>query len=196
MKMHSKTRWGMMIGFSLASILVLGILQSKAELNAPSAFTSVEASGPFASGDATNKGGVVYVTLPSTNTGSQFAQWVPVYNPTASAIAAGTVLVSSNVAGGVAYINAGAATNDLTTVCGVAAESIAATSRGWMIPRGGGYAVVKATGIVTIGQVLVTTAAAAGYATGVTAPTTGADFGVAISSNQTQAGGVVLAILH
>lgn len=135
------------------------------------------------------------VTMPTTSTASNFSTWLPVYNPTSSSIAAGTVLVSSNVAGGVGYVNVAAATTDLTTVVGVAAEAIAAASKGWMVPRGGGYAVVLTTGTVTIGQVLVTTTSVAGYATGTGTPTTGADFGTALSVG-TAAGGSVVALLH
>lgn len=152
----------------------------------------VAAVGPWKRGNTTTG---TAVTMPTTTTGSNFAGWVPVYNPTGSSIAAGTVLISSDVANGVAYVNSAPATTDLTTIIGVAAEAIAATSKGWMVPRGGGYAVVKTTGTVNIGDTLVSTTSAAGYLTGDATPTTGADVGTALSAG-TAAGGSILALLH
>lgn len=148
-------------------------------------------AGPRLSGNS-----LTAPTLPTTTTGSYFANWVPVYNPTSSAIAAGTVLVSSNVAGGVAYVAPSPATTDLTTVCGVAAEAIAALSKGWMVPRGGGYAVLNATGTVAIGDTLTSTATYAGGAGADSTPTTGADFATAMSAKSGANAGTVLAILH
>lgn len=132
------------------------------------------------------------ITLPSSSA-SVYAHMVPVYNPTGSSIALGTPLISSTTGAG--YINSAAATTDLTTIVGVAGYAIAGTSRGWMIPRGGGYAVVRTTGTVTIGMNLVSTTSAAGYLTGTSAPTTGADVATAMTTG-TAAGGTVLAIMH
>lgn len=151
---------------------------------------TVTIAGPLKSGN--NYTGAS-VTLPTTTTGSNFGKWVPVLN-IGAAVTQGTVLVSSNVAGGIAYVNTGAATTALTTVVGVAAESIASGAKGWMVPLGGGYAVVKTTGTVNIGDVLVTTTSSAGYLTGNATPVTGSDIAVAMSVG-TSAGGTILAIM-
>jgi hypothetical protein len=132
-------------------------------------------------------------TLPTTTTGSNFSHWVPVYNPTGSTIAAGTVLIASDT--GTGYINVAPATTDLLNTVGVAAESIATVSNGWMVPRGAGLAVVLTTGTVSIGNVVVTTVSAAGYLTGDTTPTAEASVGVALSAG-TASGGSTLVLLH
>lgn len=145
---------------------------------------------------ATKRGGsstISAVTLPTTTTASNFSQWLPVYNVGSAAAVQGSVLCSSNT--GTGYVQVCPATTGATNVVGVAAEAIATVSNGWMVPRGGGYAVVKTTGTVNIGDLLVSTSSASGYATGNTAPTSGTDFGTAMSAG-TAAGGSIVAILH
>lgn len=144
--------------------------------------------GPFAFGNSRTA-----PTLPTTTTGSNFSFQLPVYNPTSSSIAAGSVLIASDT--GTGYVNKAPATDDLTTIIGVAASAISATSKGWMIPRGGGLAVVLTTGTVSIGHTLVSTAASAGYLIGDPTPTTGADVGTALTAG-TAAGGSTLVLLH
>lgn len=133
------------------------------------------------------------VTLPTTSTGSNFAHWIPVYNPSSSAISAGAVLIASNT--GVGYVQT-VAVLATTTVLGVAAESIAATSKGWMVPRGGGYAIVLTSGAINVGDVLVTTGTSAGRFGVNNSPTTGTDVAVAVSSAPTGSAGSVLAIMR
>lgn len=132
------------------------------------------------------------ITLPSA-TSAVYNNLLPVYNPTGSSIAAGTPLISSNTGAG--YVNSSPATSDLTTIIGVAAYTISGTSRGWMVPRGGGYAVVKTTGTVTIGQNLVSTITAAGYLTGSSTPAAGSAVATAMTTG-TASGGTVLAVMH
>lgn len=153
---------------------------------------TVTLAGPLKSG---NNYTATSITLPTTTTGSNFAHWLPVTNIGTSALVQGDVVVSSNVSGGVVYVQKAPATTDLTTVVGVAAEAIAAGAKGWMVPRGGGYAVVKTTGTVTIGDTLVSTSSASGYLTGDSTPTSGADVGTALSVG-TAAGGTIIALLH
>lgn len=146
--------------------------------------------GPARRGNTATGSGV---TLPTTTTGSNFASWVPIYNAGSTALAQGDVIMASNT--GTGYGIKGTATSGLTSIIGVAAEAISATTNGWMVPRGGGYAVVKTTGTVNIGDLLVSTISAAGYLTGSTSPTSGTDVGTALSAG-TAGGGTILAILH
>lgn len=132
------------------------------------------------------------LTLPTVTTGSNFALWVPAKN-IGPAVTQGDVLIASNT--GTGYVQISTSVTDLTSVVGVAAESIASGAIGWIVPRAGGYAIVHTTGTVNIGQVLVTTVTASGYATGTATPTSGADFATAMSAG-TASGGTVLAILH
>jgi len=146
-------------------------------------------SGPHKFG---NNATATSVTVPTVTTGSNFSTYVPVYNVGAAATQ-GDVLIASNT--GTGYVAVAPATTDLTSIVGVSAGSIASGAIGWMIPRGGGFAVVKTTGTVSIGDTLVSTSSAAGYLTGDATPTTGADVATAMSAG-TAAGGTVLAILH
>lgn len=132
------------------------------------------------------------VTLPTTTTGANFSHWIPVYN-VGPAVTQGDVLIASNT--GTGYVRSQPGTSGLTTVVGIAAEAIASGAKGWMCARGGGYAVVHTTGTVNIGDCLVSSATAVGYAGGSATPTTGTDFGTAMSAG-TAAGGSVLAVLH
>lgn len=131
------------------------------------------------------------VTLPTVATGSQFGTWIPAYNA-GPAVTQGTVMCSSTT--GTAYVGICTASSGLTSVAGVAAESIASATKGWIIPLGGGYAVVKTTGTVAIGDVLVTTVSAAGYLATNNTPTSGTAVAVAMSAG-TAAGGTALAIM-
>lgn len=150
---------------------------------------TVTIAGPLKS---SNNYTATSVTLPTTVTGSNFAHWVPVTN-IGPAVVQGEVLIASNT--GTGYVRSQPGTTALTTVVGVAAEAIASGAKGWMVPRGGGFAIVRTTGTVNIGDTIVSSATAVGYAGGTATPTTGTDFGTAMSAG-TAAGGVILAILH
>lgn len=152
---------------------------------------AVTIAGPLKSGNNYTGSSV---TLPTTSTGAKFAHWVPVYNPTGSSIAAGTILIASNT--GTGYVQPVPSVLSTTTVVGVAAEAIASVTKGWMIPLGGGYAIVLTSGTVAIGDVLVTTGTSAGRAGPNNTPTSGTDIGVAVSASGTSTGGSVLAILR
>lgn len=129
-------------------------------------------------------------TLPTNSTASQFSNWVPVYNPTGSSIPVGTVLIASNT--GIGYVNSAAATIDITGIVGIAAEAISATSNGWMIPRGGGYAVALTTGTIAIGDVLVTSGTVAGRLGVDNTPTTGADVAIAMEAGDAAGDSIVV----
>jgi len=145
--------------------------------------------GPVKQGDS---GTGASVTLPTTTTGSNFGNWVPVYN-VGSAVIQGQLLISSNT--GTAYVMGAPATLDLLNVVGVAAESIASGAKGWMVPRGGGYAVVLASGAVNIGDVLISSGASAGYAWSDVSLTVGSGVARAMSSKSAGSGAGVLAIM-
>lgn len=150
---------------------------------------STQSSGPTRYG---NNASIASVTMPSILTGSQFAQQVPVYN-VGAAVTLGDVLIASNT--GTGYVMAGIASSGLTNVVGVAAASIASGAKGWMVPLGGGYAVVHTTGTVAIGDVLVTTVSAAGYLATNNSPGAGTTVAKAMSAG-TAAGGSTLAIMQ
>lgn len=141
--------------------------------------------GPVLSGDSDTS-----PTLPTSATASYYANWVPVYNPLSSSIAAGTVLVSSNT--GIGYVRPAGATIDLTGVVGVAAETIGAASKGWMVPRGGGYAMALTTGTIAIGDVLITSGTVAGRLGPDSTPTTGADIAVAMEAGDAAGDSIVV----
>lgn len=132
-------------------------------------------------------------TLPTTTTGSNFGDWVPVYN-VGAAVIQGQLLISSNT--GTAFVAGGPATQDLTNIVGVAAEAIASGAKGWMVPRGGGYAVILGSGTIAIGDILVSSAAAAGYGWSDNTPTAGASIGRAMSTNTSGSGNPILAIME
>ncbi len=150
---------------------------------------STQSAGPTRYG---NNALVTSVTMPSTLTGSQFAQQVPVYN-VGAAVTLGDVLISSNT--GTGYVMIAPALSDQKNVVGVAAASIASGAKGWMVPLGGGYAVIHTTGTVAIGDILVTTITASGYATTNNSPTSGTIVGKAMSAG-TASGGSTLAIMQ
>lgn len=145
--------------------------------------------GPIKQGDS---GTGASATLPTTTTGSNFSKWVPVYN-VGAAVIRGEILISSNT--GTGYVRGGPATTDLTSVVGVAAEAIASGAKGWMVPRGAGYAIVLASGAVSIGDILVSSASWAGYAGVDNTPTDGAEIARAMSAKSTGSGAGVLAIM-
>lgn len=146
--------------------------------------------GPIKQGNSGLGSGV---TLPTTTTGSNFGDWVPVFN-VGAAVTQGDVLMSSNT--GTAYVAVCTATSGLKTIVGVAAESIASGANGWMVPLGGKYAIVHATNTVTYGDILVTTSAAAGYLATNNSPTAGTEVAKALSTNAVNTGGNVLAIMQ
>lgn len=134
-------------------------------------------------------------TLPTFATGNSYSRQIPVYNPTASTISAGSILISSDVASNTgAYVNVAGATIDLTTIIGVAAADISATSNGWMIPRGGGFAIALTTGTVSVGQTLVSSGTVAGRLGADATPTTGADVAIAMEAG-TAAGDSILVMM-
>lgn len=134
------------------------------------------------------------LTLPTTVTGSNFSRWVPVKNIGSSAVIQGQILIASNT--GTGFVMGAPATLDLTNTVGVAAEGIASGATGWMVPRGGGYAVILASGTIAIGDVLVSSGATAGYAWSDTTPTTGAQLAIAMSANTSGSGNPILAIIE
>ncbi len=150
---------------------------------------STQSAGPTRYG---NNALVTSVTMPSILTGSQFAQQVPVYN-VGAAVTLGDVLIASNT--GTGYVMAGIASSGATNVVGVAAASIASGAKGWMVPLGGGYAVVHTTGTVAIGDILVTTTSAAAYLATNNSPSAGTTVAKAMSAG-TAAGGSTLAIMQ
>lgn len=147
-------------------------------------------NGALAFGDSATTSSI---TLPTTTTGSSFALQVPVYNPTASTIPQGTALISSNTGAG--YVNVAPATIDVTNVIGVAAADITATSKGFMVSRGCGYAIVLTTGTVAVGDVLITSGTVAGRLGTDNTPTTGADVAVAMTAGSA-GGSAILAIMR
>lgn len=146
-------------------------------------------AGPLKSG---NNYTATSVTLPTSTTGSNFSRWVPCYN-VGAAVTQGDILIASNT--GTGYISKAPATLDLTSVVGVAAEAIASGAKGWMVPPGGGYVIIHASGTINIGDVLVSSGATAGYAWADTTPTTGADIAVAMQANTSGSGNGILAIM-
>lgn len=111
---------------------------------------------------------------------SQSQYWsikVPCYN-VGPAVTQGTVMVASNT--GVGYCHRVQAAIDVTSVIGVADASIAEGAIGNIVISG--YAIVKTTGTISIGDALVSTGTVAGYAGPDTTPTTGAKIGVAVES--------------
>lgn len=193
-------RWGLLIGVLLVGVPLAGVFAAnnfqRETVNGNQIYDlmddgSIVHTGPNKQGN-NNVG--ASLTLPTTTTGSQFSSaWIPVFNVSAVSIPQGTVLVASNT--GTGFITAGLATSGITSVVGVAAETIAASSNGWMSPRGGAYAVVLATGTVAIGDILVSTVQAAGYLATNNTPTAGTEVATAMSKNTTGSGGSVLAIM-
>lgn len=98
-------------------------------------------------------------TRPSTTAGAYPGLTVPIYNGYSAAMAEGDVIIASVTATTSGYGSEGALTAT-TTVLGVAAEAIAVGAIGSM--RVGGYAIVKTTGAVAIGDLLVSSAGVAG----------------------------------
>jgi hypothetical protein len=135
----------------------------------------------------------VLPTLPTKTTAQKFALKVPVYNVGATALTLGDLLISS--ATGTGYVQISTATNGLTSIVGVAAASIASGAKGWMIPLGGGFGVVKTTGTINIGDLLVSTSTANGRCGASASPATGSIVGRAMSSG-TAAGDSVIAIMR
>lgn len=132
-------------------------------------------------------------TRPSVTADTYPGIMVPIYNGSGASWSEGDVIVSSahiNTTAGVGTLTTALAT---TTVLGVAAETIADGAVGFI--RVGGWSIVKTTGAVKIGDVLVTTNTVAGRA-GVTTGTqvVGTSIGKAMSVGAA-AGDTVLTLL-
>lgn len=130
---------------------------------------------------------------PTTTAGTYPGLLVPIYNGSGASLTEGMVVVSSannNVTAGYGTTTTAVAT---TTVLGIAAETIADGAVGLI--RVGGWAIVKTTGSVFPGDVLVSTNVA-GYA-GTTTGTqvVGTAIGKAVSKG-TAAGGNTLVLLN
>lgn len=132
-------------------------------------------------------------TQPSTTAGTYPGILVPIKNGSGTAWTEGDVIISSGNTNTTAGIGSMAAVLATTTVLGVAAESIADGAVGFM--RVSGWALVKTTGTVNIGDILVTTGTVAGRA-GVTTGTqvVGTMIGKAVDQG-TAAGDTVLTLL-
>lgn len=189
MKIKSNKSW--LLAALVLAISVLGVLKADFTSNTTNVNT-LELSGPYVSGDSQI---TASVTLPTITTAQNFSHWVPVLN-VGAAVTLGDVLMSSYTTTGSMNVTISTGLN-LTNVLGVAAESIASGAKGWMIPRGAGYAVVHATGVINAGQLIASTGTASGYVGGFTnGALSSLDFGTAISSNTNPAGGSIIAILH
>lgn len=152
---------------------------------------NLRVGGQVSYGDADLTAGI---TLP-TSTNAMYQDLLPVYNPTGTTIAAGSVLISSNISTNTgAWVNIAPATIDLTNIIGVAAEAIAGTSNGFMVPRAGKYVLVLTTGTVARGDLLVTSGTVAGYLGVDATPTTGADIAVALRPSTD--GNLLLALIR
>ncbi len=173
------------------------LLDSSATLRLYTGSTNVM-NGALGFGDG---GTVTSITLPTTTTGPNFGLKVPVSN-VGAAVELGDILIATATLAsgqytGTAQVCKSTATVSTTggpsyAVVGVAAGSIAAGAQGWMTPLGGGYAVVKATGAIAWGNVIVSSGAGFGIAA---APTAGCDFAIAISSKSATAVAGVLCIM-
>lgn len=132
----------------------------------------------------------------STTSGNSQGVKVPVtLHADSAAVLEGSVLVAyfPSSASGSVEVGLGGATNDLTTVVGIAAE---AGSAGDVIDMYvSGFVLARTTGTVVAGNTLVSTTAAAGYLAADATPTTGADVAVALSTG-TAAGGLTKVLLY
>lgn len=102
-------------------------------------------------------------TQPSTTSGAYPGVSVPIYNASGSSWSAGEVIIASATATTSGY-GSSAAILATTTVLGVAAETIANGAVGLM--KVSGYAIIKSTGYLRIGNIVVTsnTVSGQGYA--------------------------------
>lgn len=101
-------------------------------------------------------------TTPSTSSGAYPGLLVPFYNASGTTIVEGNILIASTTATsltGAMTIGTALAT---TTVMGIAAETVASGAVGKM--RVDGWAIVLTTGVVNIGDLIVTTNTVRGYA--------------------------------
>lgn len=130
-------------------------------------------------------------STPSTTAGEYPGLKVQLKNDGATAWAQGTLVIADADCAGCG--KAGTATTDLTSWIGIAEEAVAAGAVGYVTVAG--YALALTTGTVNRGDTLVSTTSAAGYLTGDSTPTTGADVGVALSSG-TSAGGLTVVRLR
>lgn len=128
---------------------------------------------------------------PSTTTGEYPGFKVQIKNCGATAWVQGTLVVADPNAVGCGA--KGGATTDLTSWIGVSEGAVAVGAIGNISV--GGYALALTTGTVSRGDTLVSTTSAAGYLTGDSTPTSGADVAVALSSG-TAAGGLTIVRLR
>lgn len=117
---------------------------------------------------------------------------IPIKNCGSSAWIQGTLVVASAL--GIGCGATSGQTGDLTTWLGISDGAVPAGGLGYIINKG--YAIALTSGTVNIGNTLVSVAAApAGYLTGDSTPTTGADVGIALSTG-TANGGTTLILLR
>ncbi len=124
-------------------------------------------------------------TTPSTAVGGYYGLKVPIVY--GAAVTNGDVICSSGTAGGIKC-----ATSGQTSVIGVADNTYAAGVVGYITVAG--YAVVHTTMTVTIGDILVSTVAASGYASTNNTAINGTVIGKALSTGAA-GGDSVLAIM-
>ena len=142
--------------------------------------------GPFKRGSSPTG---TSVTMPTLATASNFATWVPVTNIGSTTVSIGTLLIASNT--GLGYVWASPALTDQNNILGVAAESIAAAAKGWMVPRGGGYATIRTTGTVAIGDVLVASGTYASVGITDNSPADAMEFAIALSCGSASQNSVI-----
>lgn len=132
--------------------------------------------------------------IAATSGNSQGIKIPVIIDDASAAVLEGSVLVvMAPTADGKTRVTLGGASNDLTTVGGIAASAGAAGATIDMYISG--FVVALTTGTVNPGNTLVTTTNAAGYLTGDSTPTTGADVGVALSTG-TASGGLTRILLY
>lgn len=126
-------------------------------------------------------------TTPSTSVGGYYGIKVPIKY--VEAVTNGDVICSSNVATG---NGRKCTTTGSTTVIGVADNTYALGAVGWMTV--GGYALIKTTHTVAIGDILISTAGTAGNASTNNSASNGTVIGKALSTGAA-AGANTLAII-
>lgn len=135
-------------------------------------------------------------TRPTTTSETYPGVLVPIYNGFSSSMTEGDVVIASVTSSTSGYGTLGTAIAT-TTILGVAAETITSGSVGFM--RVSGYAIVKATGVVNMGDIMVSTNVA-GYSGHLTAAGTsdlvGSVIGKAMSTQAAATSGSVLVLLN
>lgn len=121
-------------------------------------------------------------STPSKTAGAYPGYMIQFYNASGASVSEGDVLVSSVTANTSTGYTTLTTVVETTTVLGIAAGTVANGAVGWM--RVGGWAVVKATGAIGIGDVVVTSATAGYCGKAVSTNTVvGASIGKAASTN-------------